>query len=102
MNLNKLISNRKKWLSDNSIQDWNESDTINIAEKFADQEVQKYKKEIEWLCKTINQQSKVKAIAFLDSIRNYERENGERICNDERTSEELYDIFEKPIDNEDK
>ncbi len=33
------------------------------------------------------------AVAFLDSIRDYERENGERICNDERTSEELYQIF---------
>lgn len=33
------------------------------------------------------------AIAFLESIRNYERENGQRICFDERTSEELYDHF---------
>ncbi len=33
------------------------------------------------------------AIAFLDSIRDYERENGQRICNDERDSRELYEIF---------
>jgi hypothetical protein len=30
---------------------------------------------------------------FLDSIRDYERESGKRICDDERTSEELYDLF---------
>jgi len=33
------------------------------------------------------------AVEFLDSIRAYERENGQRICNDERTSQELYEIF---------
>jgi hypothetical protein len=35
------------------------------------------------------------SIAFLDSIRDYERENGEQICYDERSSEDLYDIFIK-------
>jgi hypothetical protein len=46
------------------------------------------------------------AIEFLDSIRDYERENGERICNDERDSEELYKMFrqlqpqQKEVDEE--
>jgi len=35
------------------------------------------------------------AIEFLDSIRDYERESGNKICFDERGSEELYDIFLK-------
>lgn len=32
-------------------------------------------------------------VDFLDFIRNYEHESGNQICNDERTSEELYQIF---------
>ena len=36
-------------------------------------------------------------IEFLDSIRDYERECGDRICNDERDSETLYDIYTKKI-----
>jgi hypothetical protein len=35
------------------------------------------------------------AIEFLDSIREYERENGSRICFDERDSKELLQIFKK-------
>ena len=35
------------------------------------------------------------SIEFLDSIRDYERENGNRICFDERTSEELFYTFLK-------
>ena len=35
------------------------------------------------------------AIDFLDSIREYERENGSRICFDERDSKELLQIFKK-------
>ncbi len=37
-----------------------------------------------------------KAVNFLDQIRDYERESGEAICNDERTSEEFYEIFNAP------
>jgi hypothetical protein len=33
------------------------------------------------------------AIEFLDSIKEYERENGSRICFDERDSKELLEIF---------
>ena len=33
------------------------------------------------------------AIAFLESIMDYERENGERICFDERSAKELLKIF---------
>lgn len=33
------------------------------------------------------------AVDFLDSIRGYERENGQKICFDERSSEELFEIF---------
>ena len=33
------------------------------------------------------------AIEFLNSIRDYERENGSRICFDERDSKELLEIF---------
>ena len=36
------------------------------------------------------------AIKFLDAIRDYERESGNRICEDDRTSKELYDIFQSP------
>jgi len=32
-------------------------------------------------------------VDFLDSIREYEKENGSRICFDERTSSELYQLF---------
>jgi len=32
-------------------------------------------------------------IGFLDHIRAYERESGNSICNDDRTSEQLYEIF---------
>lgn len=35
------------------------------------------------------------AVDFLDDIREYERESGIRICDDERTSEELYEIFKQ-------
>lgn len=35
------------------------------------------------------------AIEFLDSIREYERESGSRICFDERDSKELLQIFKK-------
>lgn len=35
------------------------------------------------------------AIEFLDSIRDYERESGSRICFDERDSKELLEIFKK-------
>ena len=34
------------------------------------------------------------AIGFLDSIRDYERENGQRICFDERESSELLDQYD--------
>lgn len=30
---------------------------------------------------------------FLESIREHERESGNRICNDERTTDELFEIF---------
>lgn len=33
------------------------------------------------------------AIEFLDDIRDYERENGVQVCFDERSSEELFEIF---------
>lgn len=33
------------------------------------------------------------AISFLDNIRDYERESGNQICYDERTSEELFDLY---------
>jgi hypothetical protein len=36
------------------------------------------------------------AIEFLDQIRDYERESGNAICYDERTSEELYEICKSP------
>lgn len=36
------------------------------------------------------------SVAFLDQIRDYERESGKAICYDERTSEELYEIFNAP------
>ena len=39
--------------------------------------------------------AKQESVAFLESIRDYERENGERICFDERTSDELYEEFNK-------
>lgn len=35
------------------------------------------------------------AVAFLDSIRSYERESLEPIAFDERTTEELYELFKK-------
>jgi hypothetical protein len=35
------------------------------------------------------------AIEFLDSIREYERENGNKICFDERDSKELLQIYKK-------
>lgn len=35
------------------------------------------------------------AIGFLDSIKEYERENGSRICFDERDSKELLEIYKK-------
>jgi hypothetical protein len=35
------------------------------------------------------------AIRFLDSIREYERESGKRICFDERDSKELLEIYKK-------
>ena len=35
------------------------------------------------------------AIEFLDSIREYEREKGSRICFDERDSKELLQIYKK-------
>lgn len=40
-----------------------------------------------------NQQKDKYAIEFLDSIREYERENGSRICFDERDSKELLEIY---------
>ncbi len=40
------------------------------------------------------------AIDFLDSIRDYERENGQRICFDERESSELLDQFDSEGNNE--
>lgn len=33
------------------------------------------------------------AISFLDNIKDYERESGNQICYDERTSEELFDLY---------
>lgn len=33
------------------------------------------------------------AIRFLDKIRDYERESGNQICYDERSSEQLYSLF---------
>jgi len=33
------------------------------------------------------------AVEFLDAIREYERESGNKICYDERTSDELYQQF---------
>jgi len=36
--------------------------------------------------------AKQMAVDFLESIRDYEIENGQRICFDERTSAELYDL----------
>lgn len=38
------------------------------------------------------------AIEFLDAIREYERENGQRICFDERDSKELFQEFLKNRD----
>jgi hypothetical protein len=39
-------------------------------------------------------------IEFLDSIRDYERENGQRICFDDRSSKELFEMFIKKRNNE--
>ena len=33
--LEKIITDRKKWLSESSIQDWVDADTIYVAEKYA-------------------------------------------------------------------
>ena len=33
--IKKLIKERKMWLAENSIEDWNESDTIIIAQRYA-------------------------------------------------------------------
>ena len=35
------------------------------------------------------------AIAFLEKIRDYEHESGNQICYDERTSEQLYQLFKQ-------
>ena len=40
------------------------------------------------------------AIAFLDSIREYERQGNNQICYDERESKELYDIWIAPLATE--
>jgi len=37
------------------------------------------------------------AIGFLDSIKDYERENGRRICFDERTTKQLLEIYKKTL-----
>lgn len=39
------------------------------------------------------------AVTFLDTIREYERESGNSICYDERTSAELYEIYKPTISN---
>ena len=41
----------------------------------------------------INQQSREICIRFLESIRAYEHESGNRICDDERSTEQLFEIF---------
>lgn len=40
------------------------------------------------------------AIAFLESIRDYEHESGTKICQDERESKEFYDAFITPLATE--
>ena len=42
------------------------------------------------------EEMKQHAIDFLDSIRDYEQQSKDLICDDERSSEELYNIFIEP------
>lgn len=64
-----------------------------------------FTKEIEYLIKKNEElvANKIKdaCIYFLDSIRNYERENGVSVCYDERDSEEFYQIHITPIGDND-
>lgn len=64
-----------------------------------------FTKEIEYLIKKnesiIADKIKDACIVFLDSIRNYERENGVTVCYDERDSEEFYQIHITPLENRD-
>jgi len=47
------------------------------------------------IIESMEEYAKLVAIGFLDSIRDYEKENGQRICFDERTSKELFNEFIK-------
>lgn len=49
---------------------------------------------------SIDELVKEKSIEFLDSIRDYEHENKSLISNDERTSEELYNIHTTQFKNQ--
>ena len=56
---------------------------------------EKFKKEGFSNCDYLEQVAEEFAIGFLDSIRDYERENGDRICFDERDSKKLLEIYKK-------
>lgn len=49
--------------------------------------------ELNWLKTHIESYVQSEAISFLDTIRDHERETGNKICFDERDSGELYEIF---------
>lgn len=46
-----------------------------------------------WIMPAMDSYAQMVAIDFLNNIRDYERENREQICYDERTSKELFNLF---------
>jgi len=70
---------------------------IQYASLFVIKHKLELKMNVEWLDESIEpcviSSEKECAIEFLDQIREYERESGNKICFDERTSEELYEIY---------